>query len=79
MSSSAIRILGLDPGLTRTGWGMISIAGSKLMHIANGAIPTKAALPLGERLLIIYKALHEVIEQHAPHVAAVEQTFVAKA
>ncbi|MEE8438552.1 MAG: crossover junction endodeoxyribonuclease RuvC [Micropepsaceae bacterium] len=78
MSSSAIRILGLDPGLTRTGWGMISIAGSKLMHIANGAIPTKAALPLGERLLIIYKALHEVIEQHAPHVAAVEQTFVAK-
>ncbi len=78
MSHSAIRILGLDPGLTRTGWGMISIAGSKLAHIANGVIPTKSALPLSERLLIIYAALHEVLETHHPDVAAVEQTFVAK-
>jgi crossover junction endodeoxyribonuclease RuvC len=78
MSSSAIRILGLDPGLTRTGWGMISIAGTKLVHIANGAIPTKSASPLSERLLIIYKALHDVVAQHAPDVVAVEQTFVAK-
>jgi crossover junction endodeoxyribonuclease RuvC len=78
MSERVIRILGLDPGLTRTGWGMISIAGSKLVHIANGAIPTKSALPLSERLLIIYTTLREVIAQHSPHVVAVEQTFVAK-
>jgi crossover junction endodeoxyribonuclease RuvC len=78
MSSSAIRILGLDPGLTRTGWGMISIAGSKLVHIANGVIPTQSKLPLSERLLLIHRALHEIVATHAPHVVAVEQTFVAK-
>lgn len=78
MSQSAIRILGLDPGLTRTGWGIISIAGSKLVHIANGVIPTKSTQPLSARLLIIYKALHEVLETHRPDIVAIEQTFVAK-
>lgn len=78
MSSSTIRILGLDPGLTRTGWGVISIAGSKLLHIANGTIPTKASLPLGERLLIIHRALREILALHLPDVLAIEQTFVAK-
>jgi len=78
MSSGAIRILGIDPGLTRTGWGVISIAGNKLLHIANGVIPTKAALPLCERLLILHRVLHEVVALHAPNVVAVEQSFVAK-
>ena len=78
MSQRAIRILGLDPGLTRTGWGMISIAGSKLAHIANGVIPTKSADPLSERLLVIYTALNEVLQTHKPDIIAIEQTFVAK-
>jgi crossover junction endodeoxyribonuclease RuvC len=78
MSSGTIRILGLDPGLTRTGWGVISIAGSKLLHIANGTIPTKASQPLSERLLIIHRALHAIVALHAPHAVAVETTFVAK-
>lgn len=78
MPSSAIRILGVDPGLTRTGWGVITIAGNKLVHIANGTIPTKAALPLSERLLIIHRALHQIVALHAPDVVAVEQSFVAK-
>jgi crossover junction endodeoxyribonuclease RuvC len=78
MPSSAIRILGVDPGLTRTGWGVVSIAGSKLTHIANGTIPTKAALALSERLLLIHRALHEIVAAHAPEVVAVEQSFVAK-
>jgi crossover junction endodeoxyribonuclease RuvC len=78
MPANAIRILGLDPGLTRTGWGVISIAGTKLAHIANGTIATKSALPLSERLLILHKKLHEVVALHHPDVMAVEQTFVAK-
>ena len=78
MTSGAIRILGLDPGLTRTGWGVIAVAGSKLLHIANGTIPTKASQPLSERLLLIHRALHAIVNEHAPNVVAVEQTFVAK-
>ena len=78
MSERAIRILGLDPGLTRTGWGMISITGVKLVHLANGVIPTKSTLSLGERLLLLHRGLSEVLRAHAPHAVAVEQAFVAK-
>lgn len=78
MTANAIRILGLDPGLTRTGWGMISIAGVKLVHLANGVIATKSAVPLGERLSILHLGLSEIIETHRPDVVAVEQAFVAK-
>ena len=48
-----IRILGLDPGLRRTGWGVVAISGSRLTHIAHGVIAPDAALPLAGRLLAI--------------------------
>lgn len=74
--SAAIRILGLDPGLTRTGFGIIEARGSQLAHIANGSIATKASTPLAARLAELFQGLQHVLMQHAPDVAAVEQTFV---
>ena len=71
-----IRILGLDPGLRRTGWGVISIEGSRLTHIAHGVIAPKETLAFAERLLVLFEAITEVVALHAPHEAAVEETFM---
>jgi len=72
----AIRILGLDPGLRRTGWGVISVEGSRLVHVAHGVIAPPDTLPLAERLLVLFEAIGEIIVLHAPHEAAVEETFM---
>ena len=76
MANTAIRILGLDPGLRRTGWGVIVVEGSRLSHIAHGVIAPddKAAFP--DRLLHLFEAVTEVIAAHAPHEAAIEETFM---
>ena len=73
--TNAIRILGLDPGLRRTGWGVVTIEGARLSHIAHGVIAPKDTLPLSERLLVLFEAICGVIDEHAPHEAAVEETF----
>ncbi len=70
--------MGCDPGLGCTGWGVIEIAGTKLTHIANGAIKTHATESLGNRLAALHVALAEVIATHRPQAVAVEQAFVAK-
>jgi crossover junction endodeoxyribonuclease RuvC len=72
----SVRILGLDPGLTRTGFGVIEARGSKLAHIANGSLATDAKATLAVRLAALYRALEEVLAVHAPEEAAVETTFV---
>jgi crossover junction endodeoxyribonuclease RuvC len=71
-----IRILGLDPGLRRTGWGIIAVDGSRLIHIAHGVIAPNAELSLSDRLLVLFDGVADVILAHAPHEAAVEETFV---
>jgi len=71
-----IRILGLDPGLRRTGWGVVAIEGSRLTHIAHGLIAPDAALPLAGRLLALFEAVSAIIALHRPHEAAVEETFM---
>ena len=71
-----IRILGLDPGLRRTGWGVISAEGSRLTHIAHGVIAPKETLAFAERLLVLLEGIEAVIAAHAPHEAAVEETFM---
>lgn len=71
-----IRILGLDPGLRRTGWGVISAEGSRLTHIAHGVIAPKETLPFAERLLVLLDGIEAVIAAHGPHEAAVEETFM---
>lgn len=72
-----MRVLGIDPGLQNTGWGVIEYDGPRLRHIANGVVRSEAG-PLGERLLRLYRGLTAVIAAHRPDVAAVEQTFVNK-
>ena len=75
---ATIRIAGFDPGLSRTGWGVIEVAGSKLTHVANGIIVTVPSQSLGLRLAALHKGIRAVLSEHAPHSVAVEQAFVAK-
>jgi crossover junction endodeoxyribonuclease RuvC len=72
----SIRILGLDPGLRRTGWGIVECAGNRLSYIACGAVETNDKDTLALRLAALYEGLVAVIALHAPHEAAVEETFV---
>ncbi len=71
-----MRIIGLDPSLTCTGWGVIEAQGNRLTHIANGQIKTDAKAPLAIRLLEIDTALAAVIVEHRPETGAVEEVFV---
>ena len=76
-----MRVLGIDPGLRNTGWGVITVDGPRLRHVANGVIQTKAdgsSADLAQRLSQLYRGLCAVIAAHAPDLAAVEQTFVNK-
>ena len=74
--TNAIRILGLDPGLRRTGWGVVSVDGARLSYVAHGVIAPRETLPFAERLLALFEGITSVIEAHAPDEAAVEETFV---
>ena len=76
MATQAIRILGIDPGLRRTGWGLIESAGNRLIHVACGSVETSERADLGARLVALHDGLAAVIERYAPQEAAVEQTFV---
>jgi crossover junction endodeoxyribonuclease RuvC len=69
-------ILGLDPGLGTTGWGIIAADGNRLSHIANGQIKTDAKAPLAERLVMLDRILADLILEHRPDGAAVEEVFV---
>ena len=73
-----IRILGLDPGLSAMGWGVIDVAGSRLIHVAHGVIATKPSISLGARLMVLHRELAAVIALHAPASIAVEQAFIAR-
>src|ERR1700749_4563701 len=75
---TTIRILGLDPGLARMGWGVIAVSGSRLTHVAHGVIATKTALGLGLRLMALHRALEIIIAEQRPAAISVEQAFVAK-
>ncbi|WP_294534192.1 crossover junction endodeoxyribonuclease RuvC [uncultured Rhodoblastus sp.] len=72
----AVRILGIDPGLRHTGWGVIEAGGSRLAFIACGAVHTETGQNLAERLRRLHDGLADVIAAHRPDEAAVEETFV---
>jgi crossover junction endodeoxyribonuclease RuvC len=74
--TNAIRILGLDPGLRRTGWGVVEAEGARLRHVAHGVIAPDDRLGLAERLLVLFQGVGEIIVRHGPHEAAVEETFM---
>jgi len=69
-------ILGLDPGLGTTGWGLIRADGNRLSHLANGRLKTDSAAPLPRRLAHLDAMLVALIADHAPESAAVEEVFV---
>ena len=73
-----IRILGIDPGLRRTGWGVIEIEGNRLIFVGCGSVEPPEGLPLASRLLAIHEGLGKVLGDFKPVEAAVEQTFVNK-
>lgn len=76
MRRQPIRILGIDPGLRRTGWGLVESDGNRLIYVACGSLATSDKAELGARLVAIHDGLSKVIDDFAPHEAAVEQTFV---
>ena len=71
-----MKILGLDPGLGTTGWGLIQAEGNRLSHIANGQIKTDASTPLPQRLSKLAEQLEALIAEQRPDAAAVEEVFV---
>ena len=71
-------ILGLDPSLSCTGWGIIRSQGSRLTHIANGQVKTDAKAPIANRLSHLVTAIEAVIAEHRPTRAACEEVFVNK-
>ncbi|MFO0995481.1 MAG: crossover junction endodeoxyribonuclease RuvC [Alphaproteobacteria bacterium] len=71
-----MRLLGLDPGLRRTGWGVIVVEGSRLSHLGNGVIETADDEPIARRLAALHDGLAALIEDYRPDEAAVEATFV---
>ena len=76
MPRASTRILGLDPGLRTTGWGVIEAEGSRLAFIACGVVRSDAAEPLARRLRARHEGIARVIDAHAPDEAAIEETFV---
>lgn len=73
-----IRILGIDPGLRRTGWGVLDVDGNRLIFVGCGSVETREHMALASRLLTIHAGLGAVLDRFRPSEAAIEQTFVNK-
>ncbi|MFT3996256.1 MAG: crossover junction endodeoxyribonuclease RuvC [Asticcacaulis sp.] len=76
MQNNRIRIIGLDPGLRRLGWGVVDAEGARLNWVAHGVILPDEKAELSVRLLYLFEELGKVIEAYNPHEAAIEETFV---
>jgi crossover junction endodeoxyribonuclease RuvC len=74
--ATAIRIIGIDPGLRRTGWGVVETLGNNLRFIASGTVTSDDKADLAQRLCQLHDGISAVLLEHAPDEAAVEQTFV---
>ncbi|NVJ96591.1 MAG: crossover junction endodeoxyribonuclease RuvC [Alphaproteobacteria bacterium] len=73
-----MRLLGIDPGLRNTGWGIVESVGTRLSHVANGVVKSDPKKSLAERLFELAEGLEEVIAEWQPQSCAVEETFVNK-
>ena len=79
VQSDFVRIIGVDPGLASTGWGVVeSSSGGRLRYIAHGCIETRAETPRGERLAFIYTSFLEVVKAYNPSAAAMENLYFGK-
>jgi crossover junction endodeoxyribonuclease RuvC len=72
-----MRVIGIDPGLRRTGWGIVDVSGSRISHVGNGVCESSGD-DLARRLFSLFEQLSDVIARFVPDTAAVEQTFVNK-
>jgi crossover junction endodeoxyribonuclease RuvC len=72
-----MRVIGIDPGLQRTGWGVVDVDGTRIRHVANGVCRSVGS-ELAQRLCSLHAALTAVLRTYGPETAAVEQTFVNK-
>src|ERR1044072_7220070 len=75
---NTIRIIGIDPGLRRTGWGVIDTLGNSLRFVASGTVTSDGDMDLASRLCQLHDGLAEIVHSYKPDEAAVEQTFVNK-
>ncbi|MDP6564307.1 MAG: crossover junction endodeoxyribonuclease RuvC [Alphaproteobacteria bacterium] len=73
-----MRLLGIDPGLQRTGWGMLLVDGSRLRHLGHGVLTSAPRSPLPVRLRQLFEALSRILDEWQPSEAAIEETFVNK-
>lgn len=73
-----MRLIGFDPGLQTTGWGVIDVDGNRLTYVADGLVTTSSSATLSERLVELHAGLKDVIDEFRPQEAAVEETFVNK-
>ena len=73
-----MRVVGFDPGLRHTGWGVIDVMGNRLRHVADGVAHAATKEPLASRLVALYRQVNEVLERFRPQEAAVEESFVNK-
>ncbi|MFO0018487.1 MAG: crossover junction endodeoxyribonuclease RuvC [Alphaproteobacteria bacterium] len=76
MNPAPLRILGLDPGLRKTGWGMIRVEGNRLSHLGHGVIAPDEKAPFSERLLALFDGISAVVADWTPDEAAIEETFM---
>lgn len=72
-----IRVIGIDPGLRRMGWGVIEVDGNRLSAVAHGTVAPPTQAPLSDRLQHLYEELGGIVEQYQPHEAAIEEAFMA--
>ncbi len=73
-----MRVLGIDPGSRRTGWGVVQLQGTRLRQVAAGTIVTPEKQPLEKRLRLIHEELERIVRAHGPEAIAVEEIFFAK-
>ena len=76
MANEPVRIIGLDPGLRRTGWGVVVSDGARLRWVAHGVVAPPETAPFSERLLHLFEALGTICADHGCEEAAVEEVFV---
>ena len=74
--ATTLRLIGVDPGLRRTGWGVIEVEGSHMRHVAHGVVAPSPDLAMAERLVILHGELGQVARQHGAVESAVEETFI---
>jgi crossover junction endodeoxyribonuclease RuvC len=75
-TAAAIRILGIDPGLRNMGWGIVELAGSRLVYVASGTIRSSDKAPLASRLCALHQGLIGIVASYRPSEAAIEEVFI---